>query len=277
VVTNAKATVSKKIDLQAVVSQHYAAVYRFGCALAKNESDAADLTQQTFLILTKRHGRIREPEKAKCWLFTTLRREFLRSSRSRASQREVPFCAKEHDMPTTSKSALRPIDAKLALEALAKVDESYRSALELFYLGDLSYKEISTVLKVPLGTVMSRLSRGKEQLRRALRDDFDATRLVTASSSEVAESEPRSFAPTLLAVQRRALSLVGVCFRQWRDRHCPCKSSSPLRPLSRLSHPPCTLPLSVLCKNVFTSHRLPWFGLRFPLSQTRWLHRSASE
>jgi RNA polymerase sigma factor (sigma-70 family) len=63
---------------------------------------------------------------------------------------------------------LRTIDAKTALAALQMVEESYRIALELFYLGDLSYKEISATLGVPIGTVMSRLSRGKEQLRRAL-------------------------------------------------------------------------------------------------------------
>lgn len=63
---------------------------------------------------------------------------------------------------------MRALDARTALAALEMVEESYRSALELFYLGDLSYKEISTTLGVPIGTVMSRLSRGKEQLRRAL-------------------------------------------------------------------------------------------------------------
>jgi RNA polymerase sigma-70 factor (ECF subfamily) len=175
--------VDQKIDLNAVVSQHYAAVYRFGYALAKNESDAADLTQEAFLMLAKHHSRIREPEKAKGWLFTTLRREFLRRLRGRALHREVPFCAEQHDAPTTSIGALDPIDAKLILEELVNVDERYRTALELFYLVDLSYKEISTVLGVPVGTVMSRLSRGKEQLRHALGDNFGATGLVTAFSS----------------------------------------------------------------------------------------------
>jgi RNA polymerase sigma-70 factor (ECF subfamily) len=189
VVTNAKSTVSRKIDLQAVVSQHYAAVYRFSYALAKNESDAADLTQETFLMLAKHHSRIREPEKARGWLFTTLRREFLRRLQSRASHREVPFCAEQHDVPTTRIRALHSIDAKLVLEELVNVDERYRSTLELFYLADLSYKEISTVLRVPVGTVMSRLSRGKEQLRSALADNFRATGIVRAFSSEAAESE----------------------------------------------------------------------------------------
>jgi RNA polymerase sigma-70 factor, ECF subfamily len=63
---------------------------------------------------------------------------------------------------------LRTLDASAILDALSKVDEAYRTALELFYLGDLSYKQIAAALQVPIGTVMSRLSRGKEQLRCSL-------------------------------------------------------------------------------------------------------------
>lgn len=171
----------KKIDLHAIVSEHYAALYRFGLALAKNESEAADLTQETFLILAKHQEQIRDPERIKPWLFTTLRREFLRKIRTHVAHPEVEFRPEEHDVSTMEPSAMRAIDARTALAALEMVEESYRSALELFYLGDLSYKEISTTLGVPIGTVMSRLSRGKEQLRRAL-----ATAL---------ESDPRRIIP----------------------------------------------------------------------------------
>jgi RNA polymerase sigma-70 factor, ECF subfamily len=160
--------VAKKIDLQAIVSEHYAALYRFGLALAKNENEAADLTQETFLILARHQEQIREPERIKCWLFTTLRREFLRKVRIHTAHPEVEFQPEEHEVQAMDPSVLRSIDARIALAALQMVEESYRSALELFYLGDLSYKEISTTLDVPIGTVMSRLSRGKEQLRRAL-------------------------------------------------------------------------------------------------------------
>jgi RNA polymerase sigma factor (sigma-70 family) len=160
--------VPRKIDLQAIVSEYYAGLYRFGLALAKNESEAADLTQETFLILAKNQKEIREPGKIKAWLFTTLRREFLRRIRIHKAHPEIEFQLENHEIPAVGLDALRSIDARTALAALARVEERYRSAVELFYLADRSYKEISETLGVPIGTVMSRLSRGKEQLRRVL-------------------------------------------------------------------------------------------------------------
>jgi RNA polymerase sigma-70 factor (ECF subfamily) len=60
------------------------------------------------------------------------------------------------------------LDAKTVIEALGAVEPTYRTAIELFYLSELSYKEIAKTLDIPIGTVMSRLSRGKEQLKAIL-------------------------------------------------------------------------------------------------------------
>jgi hypothetical protein len=76
------------------------------------------------------------------------------------------------------------------LAALEQIDESYRSALKLFYLGDLSYTEISVTLGVPIGKVMSRLSRGKEQLRRVL-----ATALESHPDKIIPLTQNRSSTP----------------------------------------------------------------------------------
>jgi RNA polymerase sigma-70 factor, ECF subfamily len=78
---------------------------------------------------------------------------------------EVELKPEHEGRLTVDSTVLRTLDASAILDALSKVDEAYRTALELFYLGDLSYKHIAAAIQVPIGTVMSRLSRGKEQLR----------------------------------------------------------------------------------------------------------------
>jgi RNA polymerase sigma factor (sigma-70 family) len=152
-----------------LVDAHYTPLYRFALSLTKSPSDAGDLTQQTFFIWAKQGHALREEGKAKSWLFTTLYREFLRirrrSERVSALEDLGPV---EADPPAPEVDVVAGMDAGLVVEALQEVDETYRVPLTLFYMQDLSYKEIAGMLEVPIGTVMSRLSRGKAQLRVAL-------------------------------------------------------------------------------------------------------------
>lgn len=153
------------INFEAIVSSYYQSLYRFGYSLSKNEHEAGDLTQQTFLVYAKKSDTLRDPAKVKSWLFTTLYREFLRrrNKDSRMTQYEPELL--ENVGGSVDSHAQQAADGNLAIEALEEVDEVYRQPLTLFYLKDLSYKEIAEVLDVPIGTIMSRLSRGKTQLR----------------------------------------------------------------------------------------------------------------
>jgi RNA polymerase sigma-70 factor (ECF subfamily) len=152
-----------------LVDANYTPLYRFALSLARNASDAGDLVQQTFFIwATKGHG-LRELSKAKSWLFTTLYREFLRGRRrdSRSSSLEdLPPGEREPSVEDVDRVAR--IDAATVMAALQSVDETFRAPLTLFYIEDMSYQEIAEALEVPIGTVMSRLSRGKAQLRMVL-------------------------------------------------------------------------------------------------------------
>jgi RNA polymerase sigma-70 factor, ECF subfamily len=122
---------------------------------------------------------LREIEKAKTWLFTTLYREFLRTRRREARVSAIEdLPPDQQDPPDVSPDALHRLDAAAVTEALAEVEQVFREPLSLFYLQDLSYVEIAQVLGVPIGTVMSRLSRGKTQLRLRLADKAKGGRIV---------------------------------------------------------------------------------------------------
>ncbi len=159
---------SLALNIESLVSRFYTPLYRFALSLTKSEAEAVDLTQQTFFILARRSGQIRDVSKVKCWLFTTLRREFLRSVRLQSNHPHVELRPDIHDSPSVASDAERALDAKFVVEALSRVEDTYRIPLELFYLGELSYKEIAQALEIPIGTVMSRLSRGKDQLKASL-------------------------------------------------------------------------------------------------------------
>jgi RNA polymerase sigma factor (sigma-70 family) len=178
-----------EMDFQRLVAQEYAALYRFALSLAKSEADAADLTQQTFFLWASKGEQLRDSSKAKSWLFTTLYREFLNRRRH-----EVRFPKIElDDVPEEELSVspnLRALDSILVLEALWEVEEPFRAPLTLFYLQQFTYHEIADVLDVPIGTVMSRLSRGKAQLRERLlsKEEVLGNKVIALQSDRREES-----------------------------------------------------------------------------------------
>jgi RNA polymerase sigma-70 factor (ECF subfamily) len=153
------------LNFEEIVSAYYQPLYRFGYSLAKNEHEAGDLAQQTFFVYAEKGDSLRDKSKVKSWLFTTLYREFLRRRKKEARMDHYEPEMLEAVGGAEEPHIRRRLDANLALEALAEVDEVYRQPLALFYMKDLSYKEIAETLDVPIGTIMSRLSRGKAQLR----------------------------------------------------------------------------------------------------------------
>ena len=158
-------------EFEQLVDAHYVALYRFAYSLCRNEADASDLTQQTFYLwASKGHHQLRDASRAKTWLFTTLYREFLASRRREDRFSGVDPEVMEAEVGSAPAPQYEPeeLDAAMVLEALNDVDPLFRAPLTLFYLKDLSYKVIAEVLQVPIGTVMSRLSRGKLEMRRKI-------------------------------------------------------------------------------------------------------------
>lgn len=152
-----------------LVDAHYQALFRFGMSLTRNVDRASDLVQETFCIWAEKGDQLRDRSKAKTWLFTTLHREFLSQLRRSAKISDEPVDEELATRPDDSNEDVeRQMDGQRALELLGALEETYRAPLALFYLQQHSYKEIAEILDVPIGTVMSRLSRGKEMLRKRM-------------------------------------------------------------------------------------------------------------
>lgn len=162
------------MEFDQLVTDHYQGLYRFALSLSQSEADAADLTQQTFLRWATRGFQLRDRSKAKTWIFTTLYREFLSTQRRGSRFPHHELSDVEHEMPALDAPQAESLDGQVVLAALNQLDENFRAPLTLFYLQDHSYKEIADILDVPIGTVMSRLSRGKAQLKKALTAAADA-------------------------------------------------------------------------------------------------------
>jgi len=155
-------------QFEAIVHEYYEPLFRFAMSLTRAESDARDLTQQTFYIWARKGHQLRDISKVKTWLFTTMHRAFLVSRRrqSRFTHHDLETVAEE--LPALAPEHANRVDSSQALSALASVDEVYQAAVALFYLEDYCYKDISVILEVPLGTVKSRIARGIAQLREIL-------------------------------------------------------------------------------------------------------------
>ena len=148
-----------------IVREHYEPLFRFAMTLTRVESDARDLTQQTFYVWATKGHQLRDISKVKTWLFTTLNRAFLTGQRRQIRFPHHNLEDASQELPALSPELIDHADCSQVLPALAKVDAVYQTPVALYYLEDCSYKDIAAVLDVPIGTVKSRIARGIAQLR----------------------------------------------------------------------------------------------------------------
>lgn len=144
---------------------HYQSLYRFALSLSKQPHDAEDLVHQTYLQWMKHRDAIRNQDKIKSWLFTTLHREFLHGLKNKARQTPIENEQLDHVAGRPAPDAGKKLDGERAMALLQQVPEPYRASLSLFYIQEFSYREIADVLEIAPGTVMSRIYRGKQILK----------------------------------------------------------------------------------------------------------------
>lgn len=172
---------TEAVTLAQLVEDHLEVVYRYAYRLSGSQESAEELTQQTFLLACDRFSQLRRPERARAWLLSILRNCFLQQLRQ---QQREPQCVPEELYEQWPQHAAEEIDwdAERLQQALDSLPASYRVVLLMHYFEQATYREIAQRLNIPLGTVMSRLSRAKARLRSLL---AGGAVLPAASSSSI--------------------------------------------------------------------------------------------
>ncbi len=162
---------------------HLESVYRFALRLsAGREAEAEDLVQDTFLRAYRSWDTFRPGSNARAWLLTICRNVFLRAEERRGRTTEVPESQIDADVEALAATAVFSeveaadperafFDSFVDEEVMRAVDAlpaPFREAVVLSDLEGLSYPEVAEVLELPVGTVKSRLFRGRRLLQQAL-------------------------------------------------------------------------------------------------------------
>lgn len=166
-------------NVERLVADHYHSLYRYAYRLTGNAVDAEDLTQESFCKAQEKWSQLREPERAKAWLFSILRNAYLHRARAEKNHRLVSLddVGEVADQAAESLPLIEPSKLQEALDVLPEV---FRTPLILYYFEEFSYRDIAEQMDLPLGTVMSRLARAKNFLRsRLLGPDVEMTVLGT--------------------------------------------------------------------------------------------------
>jgi RNA polymerase sigma factor (sigma-70 family) len=149
--------------------------YNLARWLARNDHDAEDLVQETYLKAFRSYASFQPGTNFRAWIFRILRNTFLSSCPVRRRQLMVELESEEQVFPafascTTPESLLIDSSSMAAIRgAIEELPAIYREVILLCDVEDASYREIAEILSIPIGTVMSRLARARRMVRDALR------------------------------------------------------------------------------------------------------------
>src|SRR5438552_11165481 len=125
--------------LHALIDAHYEALYRYAYRLTGSAADAEDLTQEAFGKALARLAQLREPDRAKAWLFRILRNLYLHKVRDEKRHRVIPLDA-VGDLPGRDADESPGIDPAKLQRALDELDEGFRTPLFLIYFLEFCYR-----------------------------------------------------------------------------------------------------------------------------------------
>lgn len=147
--------------------QHIVSLRRYAYVLCRNAADADDLVQETLTKAIAAADTYRPGHDLRAWLFGILHNTFLSHRRQFARRaRAATFLNAPAADASVPPAAERHVDAQFTLRMLGRLTPDQQAALILIAVEGLSYEEAAATLEVPVGTLMSRLARGRERLRR---------------------------------------------------------------------------------------------------------------
>ncbi|MCY3967536.1 MAG: sigma-70 family RNA polymerase sigma factor [bacterium] len=171
------------------MDQLYSAARR----MTRNAADAEDLVQETYLRAYRGFGNFQEGTNLRAWLFRILTNAFINSYRSKQRKPQTVDLDSMEDLYMSPRfggdtRAARSASAEDVLmesitdteiiDALESLPEEFRIAVLLADVEDFAYKEVAEILDIPIGTVMSRLHRGRKALQKRL-TDFSKNKIET--------------------------------------------------------------------------------------------------
>jgi RNA polymerase sigma-70 factor (ECF subfamily) len=161
-------------EFERTLLPHMSAAYNLARWLTGSDQDAEDVVQEAYLRAVRFFGGFRGGN-SKAWFLTIVRNAgYSWLQRSQSPGRTIPFDAEMHDLEDRTQNPetglLQNATRQDLLEALDSLPVVFREALVLREMEGLSYKEIAEVSGLPIGTVMSRLTRARQRLRQFLND-----------------------------------------------------------------------------------------------------------
>ncbi|AIJ32993.1 RNA polymerase sigma factor RpoE [Corynebacterium imitans] len=158
-------------------------LYGGALRMTRNPQDAEDLVQETYLKAYKAFDRFTPGTNLKAWLYRIMTNTYINTYRKKQRRPLVTsaddvtdnqlYTSSSHDstgLESAEVEALKQMPNSRISEALNSLNEDYRMVVYYADVEGLAYKEIAEVMDIPLGTVMSRLHRGRKQLREMLKD-----------------------------------------------------------------------------------------------------------
>lgn len=174
---------SSDILFETQMLPHLDSLYRAALSMTRNAQDADDLVQDTFVRAYQFIDKFQVGTNARAWLFRILTNLFINNYRRKKREPEKTSYDEMEDFflynrlqdayvsgkaDTPESAVMGKIQVEAIQEAIGNLPDEYRDTVILADLNELSYQEISEILEIPIGTVRSRLSRGRRLVQRAL-------------------------------------------------------------------------------------------------------------